>query len=92
MNEKIKKFAMSKAHYLIAAWIVILGANTILMAVTFDCGYGNFSTFVSLVTPFLIILYGLLWVRGVKAEFEKWEKLKVADDAGQNWSAREWKK
>ena len=71
MNEELKKYAMSKAYFLIAAWVVILGVNTILMLIALDCGYNNFSTFISLITPFLIICYGLLWWIGVNAEFEK---------------------
>lgn len=76
MKEELKKYAMSKVYYLIAAWIVILGVNTILMLVALDCGYNSFSIFISLVTPFLIIFYGMvfygmLWWIGVKVEFEK---------------------
>ncbi|MCK4528232.1 hypothetical protein KAW18_12745 [candidate division WOR-3 bacterium] len=71
MNKEIKKYAMSKAYFLIAAWIVILGVNTILILIALDCGYDNFSIFISLTTPFLIICYGLLWWIGVNAEFEK---------------------
>ena len=74
MNKELKKFAMSKIYFLIAAWIVILGANTILMLVAFDCRFSGFSTFIALSTPFLIICYSLLWWIGVNAEFEKAKK------------------
>ena len=88
MNEEFRKFAQSNAYILIAAWIAILGINTILMLATLDSG---FSTFISLTTPFLIIVYGLLWFIGVKAMFENHKKLQVADDVGQGLSARGWK-
>ena len=84
MNEEFRKFAQSKTYILIASWIVILGINTILMLATIDSG---FSIFISLVTPFLIIV-GLLWFIGVTAMFEDYKKLQVADDAGQELSAR----
>ena len=71
MNKELRKYAMSKAYFLIAVWVVILGVNTILMLIVLDCGYDNFSTFISLTTPFLIICYGLLWWIGVNTEFEK---------------------
>ena len=71
MNKELRKYAMSKAYFLIAVWVVILGVNTILMAIAFDCDYIGFSYWISSITPFLIICYGLLWWIGVNAEFEK---------------------
>ena len=78
MNKELKKFAISKIYFLIAAWIVILGANTILMLVALDCRFGGFSTFIVLSTPFLIICYSLLWWIGVNTEFEKAKKFQNA--------------
>lgn len=86
MTEEFRKFAQSKAYILIASWIVILGVNTILMLATLD---SSFSTFISLVTPFLIIVYGLLWFIGVKAMFENRKKLQKADGTGQKRSMEE---
>ena len=78
MNKELKKFAMSKIYFLIVAWIVILGANTILILVALDCRYDGFSTFILSITPFLIICYGLLWWIGVSTEFEKERKFQNA--------------
>lgn len=91
MNEELKKYVMSKIYYLIGAWIWILGMNAILMLAALDCGYNNFSTFISLITPFLITIYGLLWWIGVNAEFNKIKKLQVMDDTGVSLSVRDWK-
>ena len=91
MNKELKKFAMSKIYFLIAAWIVILGVNTILTAIAFDCGVVNLSYFISHITPFLIILYGILWWTGVNAEFDKIKKLQVKDDSRSSLIIRNWK-
>lgn len=92
MNKELKKYAISKVYFLIVAWIVILGVNTILMLAALDCGYNNFSNFVSSVTPFLIICYGLLWWIGVNAGFDKIKNLRVKDDSGTNLVMRDWKR
>ena len=91
MNEELKKYAKRKVYFLIVAWIGILLLNTILMLVALDCDYDSFSFSISLVTPFLMIFYGLIWWMGVNVEFEKMVKFQIKDDSGNNLTVRDWK-
>ena len=92
MNEELKSYAMRKVYFLVTVWIVILGVNTILMAIVFDCGAVNLSYFISYLTPFLIICYSILWWIGVNTGFEKLKKLQIMDDTEVGCSMRDWRK
>ena len=76
MNKELKSYAKSKLYFLLVAWIVILILNTILMLIALNCEYGNISTSISLMTPVIIIFYGLIWWISVNVEFNK-KKMEV---------------
>ena len=76
MNEELKNYAKRKVHFLLVAWIVILIINLILILIIFNCEYNNLSTSISLMTPTLIIFYGIIWWQNVYIEFLKNEQNK----------------
>ena len=77
MTKELKNYAKRQIWYLIIPWIVVLIVNTVFVILLLNEGCVELSHTILVMTPFIIIIYGLVWWLGTKVGFEQ-EKVEEA--------------